>query len=346
MKRAAPDDLGKSWIEIVHFTASSFPVPVRRGRGSKSGASNLQSPFAGTFDAETSGSSPGSGFPIRTGTTFLVPPAARYRIRNRACDPGDKPPPRSLRGFSLIELLLVIAIIAVLAALLLPAINKAKERARTVNCVSNLKQLGLASHLYAADNVGLLASNLRRGNGTNEWVVGDMQNSRDATNTAQLRQSKFFPYLNQPGVFRCPADTGSSEPYRDTATPIGGLRVRSYAMNSWMGSRYMESYPRPTGFRTFVKDSEFASTGAAVVWYLADEHPATLDDGWFLVTMDDSQPFASFPATRHQRGYALDFADGHAATVKLRDPSTQPLLLQAGSKNSDWVQLKQMTTVR
>jgi prepilin-type N-terminal cleavage/methylation domain-containing protein len=249
-----------------------------------------------------------------------------------------------VRGaFTLVELLVVIAIIAVLAALLVPVLAPAKARGQEVGCLNNLKQLALAAAMYPADNGGKLALNVptvqvsgSSAIGTNAWVVGNLKLTTDSTNETFIRQGLFFPYVGHLAVYRCPADASRTGSF---------VRARSYAMNGWMGSRYMETSLSLSAFRTFVKESQLAPTGAAGLWSLGDEHEESIDDGWFLVTMNDYQPFASFPATRHHRGYGVNFADGHVAMIRLRDPSTQSPARQINYQNADWIRLKQMTTV-
>ena len=237
----------------------------------------------------------------------------------------------------MIELLAVTAIIAILAALLLPALSAAQARGKQIGCLNNLKQLALGGQMYASDNEGKLVGNTPEDFGNNRWVAGSMKSLTDSTNQTHIRQCKLFPYAGQLATYRCPSDP---------LPTLGRPRVRSYSMNGWMGSRYMETYLYRGGFRTFVKESETAAAGPAALWVLADEHEASIDDGWFLVTMNDSQPFANFPATRHHRGYNLNFADGHAEVFKLRDPYSQfPPRPGFSAKNSDWLRLKQVTTV-
>jgi prepilin-type N-terminal cleavage/methylation domain-containing protein len=259
------------------------------------------------------------------------------RIPRRFCwSPGN-----SSAAFTLVELLTVVAIIGILAAVLLPALSAAKAQSQRASCINNLKQLAYCAQMYPADNGGKLAANqpdpsIAKVSDTNTWLRGNMKISADSTNSNFIRQGLLFPYASHTAVFHFPADR-----YETGNAP----RTRSYSMNSWVGSRYMETFPEQRVFRTFLRESDIATANSAALWLVADEHEQSIDDAWFLVTMDDSQPFASFPATRHRRGYCLNFADGHVEKYQLRDPGSAWPINQIFSKNSDWLRLKQVTTV-
>src|SRR4051794_19265640 len=106
------------------------------------------------------------------------------------------------RGFTLIELLMVIAIIAILAALLLPVISKAKLRARQAQCVSQLKQIGVAFHAYAHDHNSRFPMQVRTNDGgTLEFVP---QGLRAVYRHFQALSND----LNDPKILACPSDRG------------------------------------------------------------------------------------------------------------------------------------------
>ena len=239
----------------------------------------------------------------------------------------------------MIELLVTIAIIAILAGLLLPALSTAKAKARQSSCLNHLRQLLLGWQMYASDNNGTLVENQPSTNATptgNSWVLGNLKLSQNTTNESFVRQGKLFPYLTQTGVYRCPADSSQ----------VGGTpSILSYSMNGWMGGRTMETQYRERGFRTFVRESEVAAARApSGIWVMLDESEKTIDDGWFLVPMSNvrSAP-ANQPATRHNRTIGLNFADGRAAVMKLVNSSQS----QQTSPSSfpGWQQLREMTTV-
>jgi prepilin-type N-terminal cleavage/methylation domain-containing protein/prepilin-type processing-associated H-X9-DG protein len=238
---------------------------------------------------------------------------------------------RNACGFTLVELLVVISIIALLLAILMPSLQKAREQAKTVVCLSNVKQLGLSWVVYTEDNGGKIVggwtgianpltgdtANVQSGQGQMGWVDWHGTGAGNTSYAAgqekdqidDIKNGALYPYTKTIKIYRCPSMTKDQmRSYTIINSMNGWNGVVSYLEPRWPGItdqlmiKRMIQLRKPSDMAVFIDEGIVSVSGWAIYY--------------------DKPQWWDYPPLRHGNGTVLGYADGHSSSVIYRDKRT------------------------
>ena len=227
------------------------------------------------------------------------------------------------KAFTLIELLVVIAVIAVLMAILMPALNRAREQGKRAMCMGHLKQIQLAWAIYADENDGKLVNGDADEYGdlggfhTNEdpWVYKDWSRANEQKLTLELKEARIkegalWPYVQNLKAYHC---------------PTGSIAKTELRMFSFMDSMNVKDWTRtgnnvgPFGY-AFKKRANIAEPGRRMCVMDDGGTGGKTQGGWTVYT--NTYRWWDPVPLRHGKGTTIAYVDGHVEHMKYGDNRT------------------------
>jgi prepilin-type processing-associated H-X9-DG protein len=206
------------------------------------------------------------------------------------------------RKFTIIELLTVISIIAILMALLMPSLSRAKERALGISCMGNIKQLTFSYSLYTKDHdLNLVGSDT--GRAKNDWV-------RRGDTPSAIKNGSMWNYTKSIGIYHCPKDFR----WDKFKTVRSDYFWRAFSINGFLNGE------RKRDREGVTKLTQVKLSYDSVFLFVEEQDPRGFNMNSFYLKRPPgvlrTWSNADWMAPLHLKGYNISFLDGHASYIK------------------------------